>query len=1112
MRTIILFLLFCISIFGLSYAEQPYLILPNGAEPDTTLTVPIQFSEPHPLEFTLSLIGDRELFSKKYIVSAENPDISFKLPAKEGVYTLKFLSKGWEFSKKLQVVSRPKIELQLAEILNKKGSFLHLFVKVSNSNQPICKISSDDNRISETLQLSPEGQLETLLPLGTAPFTLKLQVGESELSRYIIPITEQIYIYSFSPFYSTNVPNIFKLLLLNDRGEPVPNHNLKAKLLSITDNELISANLKTGTNGFSAFKLTPSEKSKNIKLSITDGAIKREKVLRYSYDRILELFPSNLPLEQNVGFTVTALSLNMEPISTKAVVRAGTFSKFLEIKNGVAYFRYTPKAGKFENFTLSFVDGSGVKRVKKYRFPVAKERSLSVWTEQFFLTPEGKLHLNLSYSSENPILLLEYADGSCDAFHLKKGLKFKDLHYRSIVGKLSVRLFDRGNYSKPATLYIKSVSSIKMPLDSINLTSGEPLDLSKLNLVYPELILSHLPYSRSLDYLSLFNIESNISLAPLDRVLNSFSLPDSVLQGYSRIFSYPEYSCLFEFPYSAADEAPLLEWLPPSDQSSQVLPVELFNGFLSCICSGNLTNSIPITIFEPFSISSPFFDFKHFYVGDRVEIPIKLINNSPNRYSAEMMIQLKQGIEILSQLNPIIQLPPFKEGYAYYSVAFTEPTSTSFTISVSADSISKNLRGEIAIAPKAYKKSCSTAAILLKSCELKIPKEEKVSIDRGRVELYGSVRSLAQQSIKRAKNRLLTQKDLLAIDFIKKEFGIDEKSSDMSIPFKFTPVQMELFSMSHMSYERLTPREKLILTYVRHTTSELPAPNPNEPIEKLLYLYLSNKLTPKSVEPIISPLSKGNCFFIPSSQPLFSNGGSGIAELEATSLAILLLPAQMLTPELRHMSASFLLSGRLHDGSWGNMLTTYWVLKALKRLFPTPVTAKVEVNSFERTLSVGDDFKIVQVKDGTERVNLTTSSDFPIFCFLISELYKATPMAGGKYISSTLPSRVHRGTPFDWKIEWNHPARELFLIELPVPWGVSIDEKQLDRQLSLKQILGYRRVQNRIFVVVPNQGELSICVMPIFKCAISVPPVRVESLENSAIFGESLFSSLNIED
>jgi hypothetical protein len=257
-----------------------------------------------------------------------------------------------------------------------------------------------------------------------------------------------------------------------------------------------------------------------------------------------------------------------------------------------------------------------------------------------------------------------------------------------------------------------------------------------------------------------------------------------------------------------------------------------------------------------------------------------------------------------------------------------------------------------------------------------------------------------------------------------------------------------------------------------------------------------------------------------------SLGGS----LLASAFAVLALDAQQPEEGQKKRMARFFLNHALRDGTWGPSLETPLVVEALMRLYGTqPWKGVLRLETGGRVSHV--------IRMGGERTRMYRSIDLSdsltgdsvellmhgqgegaLFYQLSSTYFKGEP---GDEISSLErrfePARVKCGEDSRCSISWKfeNSSGPIAILEIPLPWGSSVDPAVLDGYVKSGRILGYREDKGRLSFYVKTEGKAGTFSFPVklnVPCRVELRPAELRDLYNDRRWEKSSFTRLEVEE
>lgn len=990
--------------------------------------------------------------------------------------------------------------------------------------------------------------LKILTPDKQGDYILKTSVGKEkkfktkeqsikikntvEVSLNAIPVREDdhLYIYVLGEFIKPSI-NEKCLISLSSKGE-----------------NIYSKTIFTDEKGNFVCKIPVTYKKNDYLLTINIlGHVKtlavrtdfenKESIIKED-DIYINLLPQSTILSKGFinRFEVVIRDPDGKPISCEFNVSSKNFSRKLQTdEKGHSFFDFKPEEEN-QSFDISMISLSGKKILKKFTFPVS-ESDIYIYSDVFTVNQGEIIDLNIQTSKNNSILLsLKSESETIDYFNFLPTDKIIKLNTKNLNGVYSLenqsgkKLYNFVVFPKKENTYFKGLQKSYIP--------GQPLVI-KTNYLGKNIfaLFSKNQIKKTLTFINFINkaSEKMLDLSYFIDEFNDFS--------YGRIFFYQDNFDISQFviPQSYHKNNEILKCIAFKDNElSLSVPFDYFNGFISFSnIESEILHSEPFNVINDFSLKLPALDYGQFTKGDYIKFPVKFTNHTDIRGKIETIIAERDSLKINGNFKQTFSLEGNQDGYAYYDITFTEP-SDAVKIALGANFYNsyKEIRGNLFVKPQGYREDSCLSFVI--SDNIKLSKENNQTLY-----LYNSAYALAEDTLSALYNKpQFSSFNLIGCQLIANDFKIksDENNKinnfitkegvlryrhDQNIDIFLTNFTDYAFPNIPKQYDNLKVKKchdriKELISYyfIKNSVNKLPEKvnieEVNEPVIQALELYLNDSFSEKDVNHILSKISSvGSKSFFHTSNPIFSDYDTSLSNIEATALITYLLPKKYISSEIKEKILNYLVESRLPDKTWGNAVSSWITLCAIKKLTdekPSSGNIFIKSEKFEEKIHFYDEHSIksLPIKDN---IYIDISENKEIFLgFLSSYSYKENLKLSNKMTSidfnkDLFNSRDKIITNFKWDFpDKKSPA----LISFTIPWGTIYSESSAQLLKEENCILDYIQLDKKIYILVKPKGSAILNLTALFPCRISVDCLEIEGVLNSRIKGKGISKILEI--
>ena len=579
-----------------------------------------------------------------------------------------------------------------------------------------------------------------------------------------------------------------------------------------------------------------------------------------------------------------------------------------------------------------------------------------------------------------------------------------------------------------------------------------------------------------------------------------------------------------------------------ADFFSFKVPFDSFKGFISFFdLESGLLVSQPFYVKNDFSVKLPALDYGEFTQGDQIKFPVEITNYTSDRGKTDLTFAEKNSFKIEAPFKKSITLEPYEKGYAYYNVVF-DKISENIKIALGTDFLNsyKEIRGNLSVKPAGYKEIASDSSIL--SDNLKISGHLKNENVR-KIHIYNNISALAEETLSILKsNPCFSSFNLIGNTLIAKDFDISSDDSSYISNFLNDDNSISLYRFENSKedfltclafclfpekvslatdFESISGLKKLICYfYLKRfnlkSFKDFKYEKTGEPVRDSLGFYLTDSFSKENVKSILSKISCiGKKQFFHVNESVLSDIDTSLSDLEATALISYLIPNEHIDDKTKLNLLHFLLESRLPDGTWGNSMTSYTVLCAIKKLTDNRIT------SGEISI-IGENFKeeLKFYEESSVKIfKLPSSGDIKISCnngeffyFYTDTFYNENLSVKNKMISFNFSENsLKTGDKFRALLKWNFADKKSkAVISFNVPWGTIFSESLLNSLVNQQKIHDFIYESNKVYLLVEPQGAIDISFMALFPCRIYVNNASIKGALNSRITGTGFNTILEI--
>ena len=996
--------------------------------------------------------------------------------------------------------------------------------------------------------------LTILTPQEEGNYTLKISINkEKKFKTQTLPIKIIHPLKISLNAIPVNEKDHFYIYLLGDlkKGDKPLNAKCSIKLSS-KNNDLYSKTIFPDDKGKIFWKIPLTDKKADYLLNFKTNNYNKTLAVRTDFEHIstnkqdhfyVNLLPQSPLLAEGISnrFKIIVENSDNKATSQPLTISAKNFNCLLTPDEmGHAFFDFEPK-GKEQSFDVYFKLPDGKEIFKKFTFPVS-DTNLYISSDNFTVNQGEDITFKIqSRENKNILLLLKSNNEVIDYFNILLADKKADLNLNTekLKGVYSLETHDGTILNNFVVFPEKKVLNFEGLQQSY--ISGQPLNI-KIN-------------STNKNIFSLFSLKTIKTIVPFINLINKPSenllnlsayIDESSAFDYGRIFFYPENIDITQFtiPQLSSENNEILNCTALIDNTlSFNVPFDFFKGFISFFdIESETIHSEPFYVKNDFSLSLPALDYGEFTQGDLLKFPIKFTNHTDLKGKIEMTFAERDSFKINGGFKQILSLEPDQKGYAYYDIIFNEP-SLAIKIALGANFYNsyKEIRGNIQVKPKGYREDTCNSFIL--TSDIKIPSGKQRTLY-----VYNSVHALAEDTLSSLQNKpcfssfnLIGQK-LIANEFEIKTDNLDNVNDFLNengislYRYKQNPDPFLTYFAIYAFPDKLKhyhnfkivekPNQdkiKELLIYYFLKKSELKPPailkskDNNEVVNHCLELYLTDSFSEKNVQACLSKISSvGNKNFFHTSNSVFSDYDVSLSDIEATSLITCLLPIEYISIETKNKILNFLIESRLPDKTWGNSITSWIALSAIKKLIPEkPLSDEISVKGeiLKEKLNFYDENSIRILPISTdEPIEISCNKD-GFLGFLTSYSYAENLNPSRKMISMDFGKEsFNKGDKLSLDLKWNFPdKRSPVIITITIPWGAIFSANSAKSLGEQNGVFDYIQTNNKLYLLANPEGNASLNLTALFPCCIYVDCAKIEGAQNSRITGTGIYRILEIK-
>ncbi len=879
---------------------------------------------------------------------------------------------------------------------------------------------------------------------------------------------------------------------------------------------------------------------------------------------------------------LTDTSMNPLPFFKFRIACKNSSVELRTDSSGMAFFDLTPLDDGKGIFPLDFFaksqSGKDIMRKFKFTLVTGENGYAAVSSDRFAVAGGESVPLTIFSDSHPDKAVLCFREGkrTVDFYHVKLNGNHADLKIKipdGSCGFCSVELLSEGITSgKCFFVVMPPKSGIAVSGLKKSYLPGERLEFDILpsgRQKYLTGIFSIAPVTGIFSFLNFVDVGAiDGPLLNLKTLLAFGRINGIQSEQYSRIFAYPGsidfeqvtlpycsdrfFSSLYEIGFCLNGKEKI--------DVSGLLPFDYFKGYLS-FYDENGFPALPLSEIEvrnDFSLSMPILENKTFFVGDAIKLPVKVVNYTSGQKNAAMMISQRDAFNVVGSYDKKIVVKPYEEGYAYYDIIFNRAQEQlKLALGIDFENSYKELRGDISVKEPAYYENICQSFILRgkENVEINFPRDSLASGRNSFFEFYNCADALAENTfLKHNDKYCFNCFHILGLAMLNSDFGLDgevpsfdswERNEGGFSVYEFEEkadpllTSLALRAIAKSGKNQLPARhvkwlenaaktgetaESLLIYYnLRMAGVKTPADfkfeKTGEPLYDALGFYLTDSFSKSNADSIFSAVStvRGKKFFH-AKRAVFSAFDSSLSDIELTALIVLAVPGKYISGELCQGMADFLIESRLPDGTWGNPVTSWMAISALKKLVKAPmdnISVSVSSGDFKETVNFFNEPSVKIVKlPGIVNAQLAGDENYPVFCFLNSSFCRENFSPGKKMVTMNFSKNsVACSEKFICNLKWDFvDGRARTVLTFNVPWGTRVLQRDLEILKENGRILDFRRRGPLIYFLAASGGSMEIPLSAIFPAKVSVAPVLIEGVNNSRINGTGQIKTLEIKE